>query len=367
MPTSLPSVRNTEVKGKRVLLRVDFNVVAENGKIEEVYRIKRALPTIKFLKDNGAKIIILSHLSPKKGKSLRPVAEYLNKKIADLKIDFIESLDLEMAKKRISAMKDGDIVILENIRMQKGEESNDRDFARSLAGLGDVFVNDAFGVSHRKHASVFGIVEFLPSFIGLLFEEEVAALKTVFKPEHPFLLILGGVKFGSKLGVLDKFLNIADKIFIGGALANGFLKFKGEDIGNSFFDDKVDYKKYLGNEKIILPADTKRKNGIICDVGPKTNAFLRKLIKEARFVVWNGPMGKIEEDGFSEGTKAIAEAIAEAGVKSIIGGGDTVSAVEKMGILDKFSFVSTGGGAMLEFLASGTLPGIEAIISSNKN
>lgn len=364
MEIKMPSIKNADVKGKRVLLRVDFNVVAKNGNIEENYRIKRVLPTIRFLKNNGAKIIIISHLSSKKGKSLRPVAEYLNKKFADFKTNFIGTLDLSVLRNKIGKMKDGDIVMLENIRLQNGEKTNDKNFTRRLAELGDIFVNDAFSVSHRRHASIVGITEFLPSFIGLLFEEETAALKTIFKPEHPFLLILGGVKFDSKLGVLDRFLNIADKIFIGGALANGFLKFKGEDIENSFFDQSVDYKKYLGNEKIFLPADTKRKNGIICDIGPKTNALLRELIKEARFVVWNGPMGKVEEIGFDEGTEILAAAIAELSAKSIIGGGDTVSVVEKMGILDKFSFVSTGGGAMLEFLATGTLPGVEALKKS---
>jgi len=358
---TLPSVKNIEVKGKRVLVRVDFNVLAESGKIEEIYRIKRTLPTLRLLKGGGAKIIIISHLSSKKGSSLLPVAEYFNKNIKDLSIDFVRGFDWTAIKEQIGEMNEGEIIMLENLRNHEGEEANSGDFAKSLAELGDIYVNEAFSVSHRAHASIVGITKLLPSYAGLLFEEEANVLQSAFKPSHPFLLILGGIKFGSKLGVVDRFLEIADKIFIGGALANGFLAAKGEYIGESPYDKTVDYDKYLANKKIFLPADVKKKSGKIYDVGPKSAELLKSLIKEAKFIVWNGPLGNIEEEGFDEGTKIVARAIVESGVTSIIGGGDTVAVIDNMGLLDKFSFVSTAGGAMLQFLANGTLPGIEAL------
>ncbi|MEK9183736.1 MAG: phosphoglycerate kinase, partial [Patescibacteria group bacterium] len=199
-----------------------------------------------------------------------------------------------------------------------------------------------------------------PSYAGLLFDEEVRSLESGFAPQHPFLLILGGVKFESKIGVIDRFLNIADKIFIGGALANNFFKARGDNIGESVFDSRISVGKYLDNEKIILPVDVRKKSDKIFDIGPKTVENLVELIKKEKFILWNGPPGNIEE-GFGESTKIVAEAIANSGAKSIVGGGDTVAIINKMGLIDKFSFVSTGGGAMLQFLAYGTLPGIEAL------
>lgn len=361
---NLQSVKNIEVKGKRVIVRVDFNVLAESGKIEEIYRIKRTLPTLRLLKGGGAKIIIVSHLSSKKGESLLPVAEYFNKNIKDLNIDFVRGFDWNAIKEQISEMNEGEIIMLENLRNHEGEKANSEDFAKILAGLGDIYVNDAFSVSHRAHASIVGLPKFLPSCAGLLFEEEVNVLQSVFKPNHPFLLILGGIKFGSKLGVVDRFLEIADKIFIGGALANGFLSMKGEDIGESPRDENVDYDKYLANKKIFLPADVRKKYNKIYDFGPRSAELLGGLIKEAKFIVWNGPMGNIEEESFDEGTKIVARAIIDSGATSIVGGGDTVAVIDNMGILEKFSFVSTAGGAMLEFLANGSLHGIEALKKS---
>lgn len=358
---NLPSVKNADIKAKRVILRVDFNVLAENGKIEEIYRIKKTLPTLRLLKNGGAKIIIISHLSFNKGNSLLPVAEYFNKNISDLNVDFIRGNDWDAIKEQIGEMDNGEIVMLENLRINDGEEANSESFAKKLSGLGDIYVNEAFSVSHRAHASIVGLAKFLPSFAGLLFEEEVDTLQAVFKPTHPFLLILGGVKFGSKLGVLDRFLNTADKIFIGGALANCFLAAKGVDIGESFCDKDVSIVHHLNNDKIFLPVDVKKKNNVIYDIGEETVKKLTEMARESKFIVWNGPMGNIEEADFDEGTKIIAQAIAASGVKTIVGGGDTVAIIDELGLIDKFSFVSTGGGAMLEFLAEGTLPGIEAL------
>ena len=252
MPIKLPSIRDADVKGKRVLLRVDFNVLFSDGKVEDLYRIKRTIPTIEYLSQKGAKVIIISHLSPGKNGSLASVAKYLNSIEKSFPLGFIKATDLSLIAESLKNMKDGDAVILENIRLQDGEEQNDENFARRLAKLGDIYVNEAFSVSHRRHASIVGIAEFLPSYIGFLFEEEVKGLQSAFSPEHPFLLLLGGVKAETKLGAVDKFLSIADKIFIGGALANNFLKAKGMDTGSSFLSENIPVEKYINNEKITF-------------------------------------------------------------------------------------------------------------------
>lgn len=351
----LKSVKNANVKGKKVLLRVDFNVPIKNGKVMDDFRIKRTLPTIEFLRRKGAKIILLSHLTDGRAKSLRPVAKYL-------KINFISSVLGKNVEQKISKMKNGEVLLLENIRSDKREEKNNRKFAKKLADLGDIYVNDAFSASHRNHASVTGVPKYLPSYIGFLFEEEFKNLKDAFKPRHPFLFILGGIKFSTKLGLLEKFSAIADKIFIGGALANNFFWAKKINIGGSLLDKNIDIKKFLRNPKIILPIDVKKKNSVILDIGPLAIKELSLLIKESKFILWNGPLGSFEEKGFGKGTETAARLISQLGARSIIGGGDTIAAVKKAGIpLKRFSFVSTAGGAMLEFLAKGTLPGIEAL------
>ena len=364
MPIKLPKVRDAEVKGKRVLLRVDFNVLFSDGKVEDLYRIERTIPTIEYLSQKGAKVIIISHLSEGKKGSMASVAKYLNSVEKSFPLGFIKDTDLSLIAERLKVMKDGDAVMLENIRLQAGEEQNDKNFARQLAELGDIYVNEAFSVSHRKHASIVGITEFLPSYAGFLFEEEVKGLQSAFSPEHPFLLLLGGVKAETKLGVIDRFLGIADKIFIGGALANNFLQAKGMERGRSVLSENIPVEKYISNGKIYFPQDVRKKDGKIYDIGEKAVEEILSLVKEAKFILWSGPMGNIEEGDFDKGTKIIAKSIAESGAKTIAGGGDTVAVLNEMGILDKFSFVSTAGGAMLEFLASGTLPGIEAIMKT---
>jgi 3-phosphoglycerate kinase len=351
------------LKGKRILLRVDFNVPIKNGKVAEDFRIVKSLPTIRLLKSKGAKIILLSHLGEKK-ESLKPVADYLNRYLGNFK--FIPSIFGKAAEKAVFSMKEDDIIMLENLRRDKGEEKNDKNFAKKLAAFGDIYINEAFSVSHRGHASIAGIPKYLPSFAGLLFEKEVENLSKAFKPKHPFLLILGGIKFESKLGVLERFIKIADKIFIGGALANNFFKAKSINIGKSIFDKNVPVKKFLKNKKIILPVDVKKKDSVILDAGPKAIKEILFLIKKARFILWNGPLGNCGIKGFDKGTEMVARKIADGPAISIIGGGDTVAAVMKTGISNRFSFVSTGGGAMLEFLAKGTLPGIDALIKSKK-
>ena len=358
-----PAIKRLNCRGKRVLVRAGFDVPIKNGKVTEEFRIKKTLPTIKLLQKKGARIIILSHLGEKNG-SLKPVANYLDYYLKNFK--FISLIFGKATEKNISKMKDGDIILLENLRRDDREEKNDKNFSKKLAKMGNIYVNEAFSVSHRNHASIVGIPKYLPSYAGLLFEKEVENLKKAFRPRHPFLLILGGVKFESKLGVLDKFMKIADKIFIGGALANNFFKAKGIDIGRSVFDSKVSVKKYLNNPKIILPTDFKKKNGKILDIGPKAIEELSNLIKNSKFILWNGPLGNFEEKNLSSGTFSVAKLIAKSRTISIIGGGDTVAAITKLGLISKFSFVSTAGGAMLEFLAKGTLPGIEALLKSKK-
>ncbi|MBU1160165.1 phosphoglycerate kinase [Patescibacteria group bacterium] len=352
----LPSIKNVNFKGKRVIVRIDFNVLIEKGKVKDDFRIRKAWPTIELLKKKGAKIILISHISEGRGKSLRPVAEYLG-------VRFFADKNFAVLRKKISQIKNGEIVLLENLRRFKEEEKNNKKFSKNLASLGDIYINEAFSASHRSHASIVGIAEFLPSYAGLLFDEEYKNLKTIFNPPHPFLLILGGVKFGTKLGVLEKFEKIADKIFVGGALANNFFWAQKVDVGCSIVDLRVNIKKFLKNPKIVVPVDVNKKNNKILDIGPMAVKQVGELIKKSKFILWNGPVGDFEEKGFDKGTLAIARLIAKSRAKSIVGGGDTVAAVKKVG-LGKFSFVSTAGGAMLEFLAKGTLPGIETLKKS---
>ncbi len=360
---NLQSVKKANLKGKRVLLRVGFDVPIKNGKVVEDFRIKKSLPTVRLLQYKGAKVIILSHLGEKKA-SLKPVANYLNFRLKNFK--FIPRLFGAEVEKSIAKMKEGDVIMLENLRSDSGEEKNDKNFAKKLAKMGDAYVNEAFSVSHRAHASIVGIPAHLPSFAGLLFENELSNLNRVFKPKHPFLLILGGVKFESKLGVLERFVKIADKIFIGGALANNFLKLKGMNIGKSIVDTKVSVKKYLNNRKIVLPVDAKRKKDVILDIGPKTIKEVMDLVKKSKFILWNGPMGNFEDKKFARGTEMTARIVASSPAVSIVGGGETIAAAKKAGVIEQFSFVSSGGGAMLEFLAKRTLPGIEALAKSKK-
>ncbi len=360
---NLQSVEKANLKGKRVLLRVGFDVPIKNGKVTEDFRIKKSLPTVRLLQYKGAKVILLSHLGEKKA-SQKSVANYLNSQLKNFK--FIPRLFGAEVEKSIAKMKEGDVIMLENLRSDSGEEKNDKNFVKKLARMGDAYVNEAFSVSHRAHASIVGIPAHISSFAGLLFENELNNLSKAFKPKHPFLLILGGVKFESKLNVLERFVKIADKIFIGGALANNFLKLKGMNIGKSIINNKVSVKKYLNNRKIILPIDFRIRKEMILDIGPKTIKEIMDLAKKAKFILWNGPMGNFEDKKFARGTEMTARIVACSPAVSIVGGGDTIAAATKAGVMEQFSFVSSGGGAMLEFLAKGTLPGIEALVKSKK-
>ena len=360
------------LRGKRVFLRLDLNVPVVGDEIRDDFRIKQSLPTLQTLTQQGAKVIVLAHMENSETVSLERVARYLND---HLKVSFVKTL--EELQQIIPTLKDGGVVLFENLRLYDGEKNNDKSFAESLARLGDIYVNDAFSVSHREHASVVGIPRLLPSFAGPLLEREVSELSVAFNPPHPFLFILGGAKFDTKLPLIEKFLTIADNVFIGGALANDIFKEKGFEVGFSVVSKKhVNLKPIISNKKLIIPKDVVVANPLnsritrpdaspsadekILDAGPETIASLADLLTETKCVVWNGPLGDYEH-GFSKGTEGLARAIVESGVQSIVGGGDTVAVLRDIGLLDKFSFVSTGGGAMIDFLAQGTLPGIEAL------
>ncbi len=351
---SIKQIKNIE--GKTALVRVDFNVPIKNGQVEDDFRIRAALPTINFLLEKGAKIILITHLGKDGTESLEPV---INR--------FFE----------ISKIAKDKITFFENVRKFPGEAENDPAFAEKLSKLGDIYVNDAFSVSHREHASIVSLPKLLPAYAGLQLEEEVKNLSHAFsKIKHPFLFILGGAKFSTKMPLIEKYLELADEVFIGGALANDFLKAKGYEVGQSLVDDSnYDIKKVLENKKLILPVDVMvksvgnlvnkkvnevGKDEIILDIGTETVKNLEPIIKKSKLILWNGPLGKYEAGG-GKSTKEILKLVADSKAESIIGGGDTVALISEMKMEKDFSFVSTGGGATLDFLANGTLPGIKAL------
>jgi 3-phosphoglycerate kinase len=362
-------------KSVKILLRADFNVPVKNGVVIDDYRIRMTLPTIDLLMSKGAKVIMISHLEAIDGSNgtLEPVAEHLKK--LGKSVLFVKNW--KNARNVIdNEMKDGECILLENLRTFEGEKANDPKFSKELASLGDIYVNDAFSVSHRAHASVVGVTKFLPSYAGLQLEKEVANLSKAFNPTHPFLFILGGAKFETKLPLLQKFIDIADLVFVGGALATDVFKAKGYEVGQSLVSKtNIDLTGFAGNSKLLLPVDIENQDHEIklaegmskddrsMDSGPKTLELLKQKISEAKFILWNGPLG-VYESGFKRPTLELARLVAGAtshGAETIVGGGDTIAAIAENSDHDKFTFISTGGGAMLEFLAKGTLPGIEAL------
>lgn len=352
------------LEGVKVLVRLDLNVPVQNGKVMDDFRIRKALPTITYLREKGAKVILMSHIEAIGGHknekpSLEAVCAHLDK--LGVKCVFIKDY-----KKVLST--DAGIILLENLRFYEGETKNDPKFAQELASLGDVYVNEAFAVSHRAHASVSAITQFIPSYAGLLFEQEIKHLSSAFHPAHPFLFIIGGAKFETKLPLIEKFMGIADRVFVGGALANNFFKEEGRDIGSSLVSpENFNLKRFIGNGKLILPVDNVIKDGAIYDAGAETMKMLEKEIMSAKYILWNGPLGAYEM-GYKQPTLELARMIAratKAGSKSVVGGGDTLAALAELKIEDQLTFVSTGGGAMLEFLAQGTLPAVTSLETSN--
>ncbi|AJS60839.1 phosphoglycerate kinase [Paenibacillus sp. IHBB 10380] len=386
------SVRDVEVTGKRVFVRVDFNVPLEDGKITDDKRIRETLPTINYLVERGAKVILASHMGRPKGQvveSLRltAAAERLSELLGKKVIKADESVGAAV-ESQIAEMNEGDVLLLENVRFHAGEEKNDVELAKQFAKLADLFVNDAFGAAHRAHSSTEGIAHHLPAVSGLLMERELSVLgKAILDPERPFTAIIGGSKVKDKIDVIDNLLNIADNVLIGGGLSYTFMKAQGYEIGLSLCDDDkldaalgfIQKAKDLGKnfylpEDIVIADDFKADankdtvdvgnipdgwEGV--DIGPKTRAKYAEIIKNSKLVVWNGPMGVFELEPFSHGTREVAEACATTEGYTIIGGGDSAAAAEKFHLADKMDHISTGGGASLEFMEGKALPGVEAL------
>ena len=384
-------VTDLDVTGKKVLVRVDFNVPIKEGKIKDDTRVTAALPTIQYLLEHGAAVILMSHLGRPKGQpnlefSLRPVAEHLAKLVA-APVKFAEDCRGEIAKAAARALKPGEVLVLENTRFYAEEEKNDPQMAADLASLADLYVNDAFGTAHRAHASTYGVAELLPSAAGFLMEKEIKYLgDAIASPVRPFVAILGGAKISDKIGVIENLLKKADKILIGGGMANTFLKALGYEMADSLVEaDAVETAKTLlgkSEGKLILPVDMVLGDAFdaeakmetlpvgdvpagwrVLDIGPKTVEVFGKAIADAGTIVWNGPMGVFEFPRFAEGTFAVAHKVAESSAVSIIGGGDSVSAINQSGLSSQITHISTGGGASLEMLEGIELPGL-AILSN---
>lgn len=389
------TIEDLNIKGKKVLVRVDFNVpMDENCRITDVKRIEGVLPTIKYLKNKGAKIILMSHLGRPKGKfnpifSLKPVSEKLSELLNE-SIVFANDVIGEDAYKKSSDLKEGQIMLIENVRFHAEEEKNDLDFAKRLSLLGDIFVNDAFGTAHRAHASTTGVAEYLPSAVGFLVEKELKIMgDAINNPKRPFIAILGGAKVSDKIGVIENLMEKVDMLLIGGGMAYTFFKAMGREIGKSIVEeDKIELANRILDKanskgiKIMLPIDNVVSNEFKedtnyktvdsdkipadymgMDIGEKTIEIFSEAILSAKTVIWNGPMGVFEMKAFSKGTFALADAMSKVNGTTIIGGGDSAAAIEQLGFADKMTHISTGGGASLEFFEGKVLPGIDAIDS----
>ena len=388
------TVKDIDVNGKKVLVRCDFNVPidSETGKITDNRRIRAALPTIQYLLDHNAKVILCSHLGRPKGEfnlkySLKPVAEELSK-LLNKDVKLAKDVIGESAKELTSNMKEGDIVLLENVRFHKEEEQNDPEYSKALASMAERYVNDAFGTAHRAHSSTTGVADYLPAVSGFLIEKELEFLGGALEnPKHPFVAILGGAKVSDKIGVIENLLDKVDTLIIGGGMAYTFYKAQGHHIGTSICEeDKLDLAKSILEKaqekgvKLLLPVDnhvsseysnngeekmvdsTEIPDGFMgLDIGPKTIEKFEEAVKDAKTVVWNGPLGVCEFDKFATGTKAVATMLSKLDAITIIGGGDSAAAIEKLGLADKMTHISTGGGASLEFLEGKTLPGIACL------
>ena len=366
-----------------VLVRAALNVPVENGKVMNDYRLRQAVPTVEYLQGRGARIVLISHIGEMGTETLAPVYEALKKLVRG--ISFCPESVGEEARRAVRALRPGEALVMENLRRHKGERLNDVHFAKELASLADVFVEDSFDTCHRQHASIVGVPKFLPSYAGVQLEKEVAELTRALTPSRPALAVIAGAKFSTKEAVLTALLSHYDHVFVGGALANDFLKAAGHAVGRSLTSDETpNIKKLLANHKLVLPIDSLavpasdaaagqaksharvasldqvRPDEVILDHGPATCAVLEELAGKASSILWNGPLGNYEH-GFTDATESFAAAVARSSAHSVVGGGDTIAAIEKLGLLFRFSFVSTGGGAMLEFLATGTLPGIAAL------
>jgi len=391
------TITDIDVKGKKVLLRVDFNVPIENGVITDDNRIMESLRTINYLIENGAKLIVCSHLGRPKGKvdlkyTLKPVADRLAS-LVKANVYFAEDTVGPDAKKKVKALKDGEILLLENLRFQPEEEANEPKFVKKLASLAEIYVNDAFGTAHRKHASTYGVAELLPNAVGYLMGKEISVIENLLtKAEKPFVAILGGAKIEDKIPVIENLIKKVNTILIGGGMSYTFIKAQGGSIGQSLVDDtKLDLAKKLlakaakNGVEIVLPVDVVANTEFAnkgkikkfpanaipddyqgLDIGPKTRKLFKKYIKDAKTVIWNGPVGVCEFDNFKVGTDKIAKALAKSKAFSFIGGGDSAAAIIKLGYSSQISHISTGGGASLTMLEGKKLPGVEIISNKRK-
>ena len=388
----LNTIKEADLKGKRVVIRVDFNVPLKNGVVTDNTRIKAALPTVKYILEQGASLVVMSHFGRPKGQknpdfSMAPIAkefEALLGKPVKLAPDVIG----DEVEAEVKALKPGEVLLLENVRFYKEEEANDPEFAKKLASYGDIYCNDAFGTAHRAHASTEGVSHYLPSYAGFLIEKEVKFMAPLLEnPDKPFVAIIGGSKVSSKITVLESLVKTCDTIVIGGGMAYTFLNVLGNKIGKSLFEpDYVETAKAFLDKaaekgvKVILPVDnvcakefSETAQPILVDsdnisddlmgmdIGPKTVKLIVDALKDAKSVVWNGPMGVFEFDAFAKGTEEVAKALADSNATTVVGGGDSVAAINKFHLADKISHVSTGGGASLEFLEGKVLPGIKAL------
>lgn len=374
------SVRDIEVlEGIPVLLRTSLNAPVQGGKVTDAFRLKSALPTIEYLRSHHARVVLISHVSGTGTETLKPMYEAMKEWVRDLAWCPV-STGAE-ARAAVRDLPPGGVVMLENLRRNAGEEKNDPEFAKELAMLADVFVQDSFDVCHREHASVVGVPDLLPSYAGFAVEAEVTQLAQALAPKNPSVAIIGGAKFSTKEPVLKRLLELYDHVFVGGALANDFLKTKGYDVGASLVSNagQEAIQTLLRNKKLLIPVDALvAKKGetraeareatltdihadeLVLDAGPHTSAALKDLVAKAKTVLWNGPLGRYE-DGFMDSTTALAHALTESKAHAVIGGGDTVAALGAMGFADERAFLSTGGGAMLDYLAYGSLPGLRAL------
>jgi phosphoglycerate kinase len=385
------SITSADVRGKRVLCRVDFNVPLDGDTITDDTRIRSSLPTIEWLRDNGARVVLCSHLGRPKGQvkdefRLAPAGKRLSE-LLDQDVTIVPTTIGDEAEAATQALGDGDVALIENLRFDAREEKNDPEFAQALARLGDIYVNDAFGAAHRAHASTAGVAEYLPAYLGLLMQKEVDALGTLLEaPERPFAAIIGGAKVSDKIAVLENLVSRVNTLLIGGGMANTFLLAQGKEVGSSLVEkdhlstagsildqaeahgatvilptDVIVADDIKASEVQVVPVDDVPADGAIFDIGPDTARAYAEAITSHRTVLWNGPLGVTENEAFAGGTKTVAEAVAKTEGFTVIGGGDSVAAIEKLGLADSIDHISTGGGASLEFLEGRTLPGIAAI------
>jgi phosphoglycerate kinase len=365
-----------DLKGKYVLLRLDLNVPIIDREVTDTFRLDKVIDTVDYLRQNGARTIIISHIESG-DKTLVPVWHYLN---GFFPLEFSPTYFTAEAIDKVSKLEDKGVILFENLRVNPGEKENDEEFAKKLSQMAEIYVNDAFAVSHRKHASIVGVPKFLPSYAGLLMKQEVEHLGKAFNPNKPFLFVLGGAKFETKMPLITKFINKADKIFLAGALANNIFKERGLELGTSLVSEvTADLRGISNSDKVVTPVDITvtnskgevinrkpnelQKDECIVDVGHDTVKQLEALVANSKTILWNGPLGNYEL-GFQDKTEVLAKMVADktlGDVESIVGGGDTIASINRLGLNDKFTFISTGGGAMLDYLVNETLPGLEVL------